>query len=344
MSERSTRVSTDLDLHQNGKQVTQLRVPYSRNRSAWGAVLIPIVCIRNGDGPTILLTAGAHGDEYEGPITLSKLARELEPDAVNGRVIVLPAMNLPGIRAATRLSPIDGRDLNRSFPGDQDGSPTQVLAHYIDAVLLPHVDAVVDFHSGGYSLEFVPCIIMHHLRDAAQRAKTMAALQAFGAPTGLVIEELDDRGTLDSLVENKGPLFLTTELAGGGAVCVDALHIAQRGAWNLLAHFGSIDPTHPKRQALGADAEQTRLFEVPSQANYVLADQEGVFEPFVRLGEWVAKNQAVGQLHFLGTPHRAPEVLYAGVAGMLLAKRAPGHTEAGDCLAVLGADHTQQTL
>ena len=61
-----------------GKSHGFLRLPYSRNDSAWGSVMIPITVIANGEGPTALLTGGNHGDEYEGPIALQQLAWDLE--------------------------------------------------------------------------------------------------------------------------------------------------------------------------------------------------------------------------------------------------------------------------
>ncbi|HET6521982.1 MAG TPA: succinylglutamate desuccinylase/aspartoacylase family protein, partial [Geminicoccaceae bacterium] len=70
-------------------------MPWSRNDSAWGAVRVPVTVVRNGGGPTAPLVAGNHGDEYEGQIALCRLIRELEPEAIQGRVMVLPAANLP---------------------------------------------------------------------------------------------------------------------------------------------------------------------------------------------------------------------------------------------------------
>jgi predicted deacylase len=70
-----TRIWTTLDLEKDGKQHGFLRLPFSTDLSAYGTIPIPITCIRNGEGPTALLVAGNHGDEYEGQIALSKLAR-----------------------------------------------------------------------------------------------------------------------------------------------------------------------------------------------------------------------------------------------------------------------------
>ena len=75
-------IFTDVDYDAQGKQVDWLHLPHSVTRSAYGAIAIPIAVIRNGDGPTVFLMAGNHGDEYEGQITLAKLIRELEPEHI----------------------------------------------------------------------------------------------------------------------------------------------------------------------------------------------------------------------------------------------------------------------
>src|SRR3954467_11325354 len=111
-----SRIQCGIDFDRAGRQAGYLRAPLSRNASGWGTVEIPIILVKNGHGPTVLLTGGVHGDEYEGQIAISRLARELEPAQVRGRVIMIPTVNMPAALNDTRLSPIDDRDLNRCFP------------------------------------------------------------------------------------------------------------------------------------------------------------------------------------------------------------------------------------
>ncbi|MEQ8740644.1 MAG: succinylglutamate desuccinylase/aspartoacylase family protein, partial [Hoeflea sp.] len=96
-----------IPLDEDGEHHGFLKLPYSRDDSAWGSVMIPITVIRNGVGPTALLTGGNHGDEYEGPIALMELAIDLKASDIEGRVIIVPALNYPAFRAGTRTSPID---------------------------------------------------------------------------------------------------------------------------------------------------------------------------------------------------------------------------------------------
>ena len=181
-----TKIWTRVDYDKDGKQNGWLQLPHSVTRSAYGNISIPISVIKNGSGPTALLMAGNHGDEYEGQIALCKLIRDLQPGEVSGRIIVLPAANLPAAMAGARVSPIDEGNLNRAFPGDPDGTPTFAIAHYINAVLYPMADFHHDLHSGGSSLQYLPFASMRVGADPELNRRTHDALKAFGAPIGLV--------------------------------------------------------------------------------------------------------------------------------------------------------------
>jgi|TARA_B110000902_G_C14201697_1_gene548016 predicted deacylase len=98
---------------------------------------VPILSIKNGAGPTLVIMAGNHGDEHEGQIAISTLARELNPADICGRLILMPMVNYPAAQAGLRTSPIDEGNLNRLFPGNAAGSPTEMIAHYIEDVLMP---------------------------------------------------------------------------------------------------------------------------------------------------------------------------------------------------------------
>lgn len=333
MSDDIFHVSLDIDLERDGKQIGSLTVPHSRDSSAWGTLMVPIVSIRNGSGRTVLFTGASHGDEYEGPVALHKLARELEPERIEGQVIIMPALNLPALQAGTRLSPIDGMNMNRAFPGNPRGSVTAKIADFVQRRLLPLTDVAVDLHSGGKSLLFTPSIIMHHLEDGALAERTMGGLEAFGAPVGMVLRELDAVGMLDSAVEGMGKVFLSTELGGGGMLTPETVRIADRGVRNLLIHFGVMDGE------IEAPAEPTRVMEVPDGGAYVFAAEQALYEPLLDLGDSAEAGEPVGRLHFIETPERPSIDCVAQSAGMLVCRRAQGWAARGDCLAVLARDY-----
>lgn len=336
MSAELSPVTTDIDFEQNGKQTSFLRIPHSRDTSAWGAVFIPITVIKNGSGPTVLFVGGSHGGEYEGPVSLAKLSRELHPDEVQGRVIIIPALNLPAVLAGKRLSPIDGKDMNRVFPGAWNGTITQVIAHYVHEVLLPISDAVIDLHSGGYSLSLIPYMSMHYLNDPTLTEQTFAAMQAFEAPVSLVIKEISGEGLLDYAVERMGKIFLCAELGSAGMLSSQVVKLTDVGVRNLLKHFNIIKGKIVTRQARELPA--SRLMEVPEPANYHTVMANGIYESFFELGDWLEVGQPIGQVHFLENHTWDPQPIIAQRSGMLLCTRGPGQVEIGDCVAVVARE------
>src|SRR5262245_1987616 len=108
--------------------------------------MIPLTVLKRGEGPTALLTGANHGDEYEGPVALFKLAGTLRAEEVTGRVVIVPAMNYPAFRAGRRTSPIDQGNLNRAFPGRTvlaEAGADMILIESMSAIfqLLPAVEA-----------------------------------------------------------------------------------------------------------------------------------------------------------------------------------------------------------
>jgi len=324
---RPSPVAPTIDLDREGKQHGFLRLPYSRDDSAWGSVMIPIAVVRNGNGPVALLTGGNHGDEYEGPLALFDLAQTLDPREVSGTVIIVPAMNYPAFRAGTRTSPIDKGNMNRTFPGRPDGTVTEKIADYFQRELLPRADIVLDFHSGGRTLDFVPFCAAHILPDKAQEAKAFAAVEAFSAPYSVSMLEIDAVGMYDTAAEEMGKVFVTTELGGGGTSRADTVRIARRGAINLLRHAGIV--------AGEVDKTPTRWLDMPSGDCFSFAEFDGMVEPMVDLGGSVEEGQIIARIHDITRTGASPHEIRAKLSGMLAARHFPGLVKAGDCAAVV---------
>jgi ectoine utilization protein EutE len=320
---------TSIDFDKQGKQQGYLQVPYSHNLGGWANVMIPITVVARGKGPTVLALGGNHGDEYQGQIAIMKLARELKPGQVSGRIIMIPSLNFPAARAATRLSPLDGMNMNRAFPGEGEGPVTSQIAHYLRTVLFPLSDVVIDIHSGGRSMEFVPCAHMHLVPDRDQRARMFAAMLAWNTDFCFIYADIAGTGLLPVEAENQGKLVITTELGGGECVPASVHRIAQSGLKNVLVHVGALKGRELPRKAPAIITQAT------DREDYILAPESGVFEICVDLGSKVTKGQTVGCIHHLERPDRAPEEIMAKSAGYLLTMRAPCLTQQGDCVAVI---------
>ncbi len=326
-------VVTSLDFDKPGKQQGFLQVPYSHNLGGWANVMIPITVIVHGKGPTVLALGGNHGDEYQGQIAIMKLARQVMPEQVTGRLILIPSLNFPAARAATRLSPLDGMNMNRAFPGEPEGPVTSQIAHYLRTVLFPISDVVIDIHSGGRSMEFVPCSHMHVVPDREQRARMMAAMLAWNSDFHFLYADIAGTGLLPVEAENQGRLVITTEMGGGEGIPASVHRLTQSGLRNVLIHVGALKGREQTRAGLGLPP--AILTQALHREDYLLAPESGVFEIAVELGAKVKKGQAIGSIHHLERADRTPEPVIAQSAGYLITMRAPCLTQQGDCVAVI---------
>ena len=320
-------ITPTVNFSQDGVQHGFLKLPYSRDDSAWGAVMIPISVIRRGGGPTALLTGANHGDEYEGAIALVKLANSLGAAEVGGRVIILPYMNYPAFRAGSRTSPIDRGNLNRSFPGRPDGTITQKIADYVQRYLLPLADYVLDIHSGGRTLDFVPFAAVHLLDDKEQQVRCEAAMRAFGAPYSMMMLELDSVGMFDTAAESAGKVFVSTELGGGGTATAANIAIAERGVRRFLAHAGIVE--------VASRPDDTVMLDMPDADCFVTSLNDGLLEMCKDLGETVAAGEVIARVHDVARTG-VPAVEYrARRSGLLACRHFPGLVGSGDTIAVV---------
>lgn len=320
-------IQPTVDYERDGVQHGYLNLPYSRDDSAWGAVMIPITVIKNGSGPTALFTGGSHGDEYEGPVALSKLASSLDPQQIQGRVIIIPFMNTPAFHAGTRTSPIDAGNLNRSFPGRPDGTVTQKIADYFQRTLLPLANWVLDIHSGGKTLDFLPFAACHLQSDKRVQSLAEAAMRAFAAPYSMRMLELDAAGMYDTAAEEMGKVFVTTELGGGGSSSARTVAIADRGIRNVLIHAGILQGE--------LQACQSMMLDMPDSQCFVTGEDYGLLEMCCDLGEHVVQGQVIARIHNVHRTGAAAIEYRAKRSGLLVARHFPGLVQCGDTLAVV---------
>lgn len=323
-----------VDFDREGKQTGFLMIPHSPHDDAWGATRVPIAVIKNGTGPTVILEGGNHGDEYEGPITICDLIRDLDPGRVQGRLILMPANNVHAVMAGQRTSPVDGLNFNRTFPGDPRGTITQQISAFVSDHILPIGDAFLDLHSGGSSLDIIPSAIVEPTDDPALHKRNVAAVQAFDAPMMVVISNLGEPRTATAAACRAGLVAVGTEMAGAGTVSLEALAVCRRGVANVLDHLGVVVREKPEpRRGHG------QILELPGISAYVYATADGIFEPFHANGTKVSAGEPAGRIHCTWDPTRPPETLHYAADGILYGRRQPGRVKPGNCCLIVAAPY-----
>src|SRR5688572_7307049 len=225
-------------------------------------------------------------------------------------------MNYPAFRAATRTSPIDKGNLNRTFPGRPDGTVTEKIADYFQRTLLPLVDVVLDIHSGGKTLEFVPFCCAHRLSDKKHEAACVSAMQAFNAPYSMMLLEIDNVGMYDTAAEEMGKVFVSTELGGGGTTTARTVTIAKRGVRNLLIHTGILKGS--------AERDPSVMLDMPSGDCFTFSAQDGLIEFCVDLGQPVRTGDVIARIWPADRTGIPPTEYRAALGGMLAGRHFPG--------------------
>lgn len=330
MNDVSNPITSTIDLSAPGRNCGYLLVPHSVHRSAYGHIHVPVASlVGQEDGPSVLLMAGNHGDEYEGQLILSTLIRDLNPEHVKGKLTLLPMANFPAAEAGTRTSPADGGNLNRSFPGKPRGTPTEMLAHYIEHRLMAGTNLVLDLHSGGSSLFCIPFgmtgwVDGNPLNDLRRRVMVALGLRA------AVYHAPDVNGWYSSSAAwRAGAAGFTLELGGGGTVDPEIRQTAQEGVLRALREVGVLQD--------GAAAEP--VGEPPPEfmdESLVFADEPGLYEPLAHAGDTVSAGQVAARIHFPDTPGKLPLEVVLPRAGFVLAHRVPARVVRGDGLFHLG--------
>ena len=178
---------------------------------------------------------------------------------------------------------------------------------------------------------FEPCTVLHKLEDSNQMKNTVLAASNFGAPLSLVLDELDSKGMLDTAVENNGKIFISTELGGGGSVSPRTLNIAESGIRNLLRHLEILPPNEEL-------VPKTRFMQTPDFGSYLMAQQEGLYETLIELGEPVTKGQVIGRIHSLSKIEIPAVEVHAQIDGILVTRAGRAPVKIWDTIAVIATD------
>jgi predicted deacylase len=278
---------------------------------------VPAIALRGArPGPTLLVTAGVHGAEYASIEAAYRLAA-LEPSELSGVLIVLPIVNRPAYRVrAIYGNPVDGKNLNRQFPGDPAGSFAPRLAHWLTDAWVRHADAYLDLHGGDLNEALTP-FVLHARGD--ERARALA--EAFGIP---YVVASGSAGHSYTAAAALGVPAVLAEAGGQGLFPESDVLTLVDGAHRAMRHLGMLAGAPTPRPT------------VPIDAFVVLtSDHEGRWYPRVRLDARVEAGQPLGEVRdLLGN---VIQEATAPVSGTVLYYVATLAIDRGDPLVGIGA-------
>lgn len=246
-------------------------------------IVLPVLLVRgSAPGKTLVVTAGVHGDEFEGVRTILDLYADLDPAGLAGTLIAVPVANPPAFWNGSRTSPIDNANLARTFPGNKHGSPSQIIAFHLGQSIIAHADFYLDLHSAGVKL-LMPSMVGYDANDP----RSYEAALAFGAPVIWGHPTMKPGRTL-SFAGSRGIPWLYTEARGAGRIDPGDLRIFKNGILDLMRHLRILPGTPTPRPV------QLRLFGDGDIDSSISAKQAGFLVSSVELLECVKAGQALG--------------------------------------------------
>lgn len=258
---------------------------------------VPIIIERSKKpGPTILMTAGIHGDEINGV----EIVRQIIAKGINkpkiGTTICVPVINVFGFLNMDRLFP-DGRDLNRVFPGSANGSLASRVASFVMKELVPHVDFIMDFHTGGADR-----FNAAQIRIVESDSKLTELAHVFGAPFIYYSQNLNK--SFRNACSKAGVPMLLFEGGKSFNIHNTITNTGVNGAKRVLNHFGMLRSrfkvSQPKVNAI-----------VIEDSKWIRAKYSGMFKATTSINSYVEKDQVIGNItdpygsfnHFVKAPN-----------------------------------------
>ncbi|MCY3796836.1 MAG: succinylglutamate desuccinylase/aspartoacylase family protein [Chloroflexi bacterium] len=309
-------------LRRGEKQSIWLDIAARAGGSDWRLPLQTVIGAEAG--PTLLVLAGVHGDEYEGIAAIPQVYRAIKPQDLRGCLLMAPVCNMPAYEALQRASPIDGLNLARVFPGDVDGSITRQIAFWLTRKLLSRADFLIDLHTGGIAYE-MPTLI-GYLHDGGELGQaSQAAAAAFGAPVMWGHPLPLPPGRSISAATTLGIPSLYTEAPGGAGCDPDVVACFCDGVTNVMKHLGMIRGGLRQRRLthhLLGDGNLDTVIDAPG---------DGFFQREVSLLENVKRGQRLGAILDPTGAEMAP--VEADQAGLIIMLRGIPPVKVGDGIA-----------
>ena len=291
---------------------------------------IPVVVVNGAKpGPVLALVSGLHGTEYASIIALERLAGRLDPATLAGTVIIVPLVNVASFeQKVPHVNPVDGKNMNRFYPGDPNGTQTDRASYLITQQVVEPSDHLIDLHGGDLDEDLRPYSYWSPTGRAAQDSVSRAMVLAFGLDH-IIISAYRPRDPaasryLDNTAATRGKPSITVEAGRVGTVAPADVEALITGCLNVMAYLKMLDrPVHPIEHPVWIE----RVVSVTSEAT-------GVFYPLVARGTYVAEGMRLGYVtDYVG---RTVFEARAPVGGIVLFVRGVPSMTTGETIANVG--------
>jgi len=254
------------------------------------ATNIPVAVIHGAKpGPVLALVSGAHGTEYTSIIALEKLIGMLNPAEISGTVIIVPLVNIPSFeQKVPHVNPIDGKSMNRMYPGKMDGTQTDRASYLITRQVVEQCDHLIDYHGGDLDESLRPYSYWTTTGNAKQDQFSREMVLAFGLDHIIISADRPKDPNASRYLEN------TATTRGKPSITVEAGHAGTVEPEDLAALVdGSLGVMRFLKMLPGSPAP----IEHPVWVEKILtiaSDQTGIFYPLVKRGTYVEQGMKVG--------------------------------------------------
>ena len=252
-----------------------------------GDIRLPATVLHgNGTGKTMLITAGVHAGEYVGIQAAIELSQKLKIEKVNGTIIIVKVMNRPAFEARNGSMGLDdGKNLNREFPGNPDGTEMERLAWAISQELQPAADYYIDLHSGDDYEKLTPYV--YYAGAAAEEVVSLSRQMAEQVDVPYMVKSNVTSGGSYNYAASQGIPSILIERGDMGDWSYEEVSSTRRDVRNILCHMGIYQGVKNFRTYYPLDVADIR---------YQDAEENGLWYPFKKVGDMIREGDILGEV------------------------------------------------
>jgi predicted deacylase len=323
-----------------GQSLTVGTASAAAGQKAYGAIEVPagvdagtriaVAVVRGArPGPTLAIVSGAHGTEYASIVAASKLVQQLDPAQLSGSVILVPLLNVASFeQKVPHVNPVDGKSMNRFYPGKSDGTQTERALFLITREVVEKCDYLIDFHGGDIDEDLRPYSYWPKTGKAKQDEISRGMVLAFGLDHIIIAADrptdLSATRYLDATASARGKPAITVEAGRAGTVEPEDVAALVDGSLSVLRQLRMLSGApSPVEHPVWIEAIQSAK-----------SEEAGLFYPSVKRGSYVEKGMKLGTVtDALG---RVVFEVYSPAAGVVLYICAVPSMKKGDTIANIG--------